>query len=165
MNRVISQRKLNARRGFLSVLFLFFFSSEPQDQKTGIPVAIRQSSRGARLSRNMHPTYGKAGRAARSRGIHAQYDLLPFTCMWTRLHTPRKSAHAACVSDANGKELTAVTTCTTSIETADVVIAIAADTCEERTFILIESQAPCRNFLTTRISLRALNIVKQNNNF
>lgn len=110
----------------------------------------------------MHPTYNKARRAARARAIHVQYDHLPFSRYADASPYPHKSAHAASVTDANGKELTAVTTITKSIETAEeVAIALAATTCENYTVILTDSQAACRNFLIGRISLPALAILKQ----
>lgn len=141
---------------------LGYSTPQPVDQKTRIPVSIRQYIRVAPIPRNMHPTYNKARREARARAIHAQYDHLSFTRYADASPYPHRSAHAASVTDANGKELTAVTTITTSIETAEeVAIAIAATTCEEYTATLTDSQSACRNFLIGRISPPALAILKQ----
>ncbi|KAG0430712.1 hypothetical protein HPB47_022450 [Ixodes persulcatus] len=93
------------------------------------------------------------------------YDHFPFTRYSDVSPYPHKSAHAASVTDANGKELTAVKALTASIETVEeVAIAIAATTGEEYLTILTDSQAACRNFLIGRISQPALAILQQHEN-
>ncbi|XP_077561670.1 uncharacterized protein LOC144177998 [Haemaphysalis longicornis] len=131
------------------------------DQKARLPSELRETICIARIPRNMHPTYHKERRQARSKALLRKYEKDPNTRYTDAARYPDHTAFAISVTDPRGRELTSATIPARNPETAEeAAIALAMTTCSDRALIFTDSQAACRNFQKGRVSATALNILK-----
>ncbi|XP_077550100.1 uncharacterized protein LOC144163151 [Haemaphysalis longicornis] len=131
------------------------------DQKARLPSELRETICIARIPRNMHPTYHKERRQARSKALLRKYEKDPNTRYTDAARYPDHTAFAISITDPRGRELTSATIPARNPETAEeATIALAMTTCSDRALIFTDSQAACRNFQKGRVSATALNILK-----
>ncbi|XP_042144326.1 uncharacterized protein LOC120837552 [Ixodes scapularis] len=116
-----------------------------QDHKERIPLHLRKAIRVAQIPKNMHPVYNKARRIARARTMNTKYGDSPTARYTDASPYPHKPAHAVCVTNAAGQEMTALTVRTTYTEAAEeIAIALAATTGGDIITVLTDPQAAAR---------------------
>ncbi|XP_077553496.1 uncharacterized protein LOC144168368 [Haemaphysalis longicornis] len=131
------------------------------DEKARLPLELREAIFVARIPRNMHPSYHKERREARSKALLQKYAKDPNTRYTDAARYPDHTAFAVSVTDQRGRELASATIPARNPETAEeAAIALAMTTCSDRALIFTDSQAACRNFQKGRVSATALKILK-----
>ncbi|XP_077564672.1 uncharacterized protein LOC144180160 [Haemaphysalis longicornis] len=131
------------------------------DEKARLPLELREAILVARIPRNMHPSYHKERREARSKALLRKYAKDPNTRYTDAARYPDHTAFAVSVTDQRGRELASATIPARNPETAEeAAIALAMTTCSDRALIFTDSQAACRNFQKGRVSATALKILK-----
>ncbi|XP_077532448.1 uncharacterized protein LOC144144812 [Haemaphysalis longicornis] len=131
------------------------------DEKARLPLELREAIFVARIPRNMHPSYHKKRREARSKALLRKYAKDPNTRYTDAARYPDHTAFAVSVTDQRGRKLASATIPARNPEMAEeAAIALAMTTCSDRALIFTDSQAACRNFQKGRVSATALKILK-----